>query len=169
MFRLLANLCMSVVILCVPLSFAHADDWSADVQTIDSIINAYYDVVSGPEGHVYNVVRDEFLHAPNAIITRVDAVNPLQRHDLATEQQALQAPYPEGFFELEIGRVVESYGGLAQVWSSYEIRSTPDGKANARGINSVSLYYDQNRWWIASWSTQLEGEEALPEKYLQLP
>ena len=91
----------------------------------------------------------------------------LQRHDLATEQIPLMEPYPEGFFEFEIKRIVEAYGDLAQVWSSFELRNSPDGEALSRGVNSISLYRFDARWWVASWETQAEGDEPLPEKYLE--
>ena len=140
---------------------------TTDVESIDSIINAYYDVISGPEGYHYDVARDHNLHASEAVITRVSSDGTLQRHDLATEQQPLMKPYEEGFFEHEIGRIVEHFEDLAHVWSTYEIRKTPAGEAVGRGVNSISLYYHESRWWIASWSTQLEGGTPLPEKYLR--
>ena len=139
---------------------------AADVKSIDSIISAYYEVISGPSGYQYDAARDQNLHAPNALITRVSDGMPLQRHDLLTEQQPLKAPYPEGFFEYEIGRIVQVYEGIAHVWSTYEIRKAPSSEVTGRGVNSISLYYDESRWWIASWSTQLEGKVPLPAKYL---
>lgn len=147
---------------------ASASDYplESDVQSIDAIISAYYDVISGPAGYQYDAERDQSLHAPHAIITRPSADDSLQRHDLATEQEPLKEPYPEGFFEYEIGRIVEEYENLAHVWSTYEIRVTREGEPVGRGVNSISLYYHKDRWWIASWSTQLEGEEPLPVKYL---
>ena len=38
---------------------AYADDTSS----IDSIVNAYYEVVSGPEGFIYDADRDTNIHA----------------------------------------------------------------------------------------------------------
>lgn len=147
--------------------FSENEPLATDVESIDSIINAYYDVISGPEGYHYDAERDRHLHAPNAVITRTSADGTFQRHDLATEQKPLETPYQEGFFEHEIGRIVEHYGHLAHVWSTYEIRNTIDGDAVGRGVNSISLYYHESRWWIASWSTQLEGKTPLPTKYLR--
>jgi hypothetical protein len=137
----------------------------SDVDSIDAIIRAYYDVISGPSGYQYDAIRDQSLHAPNAVITRIAPDGSLQRHDLATEQAALREPYPQGFFEYEIGRIVEEYGGLAHVWSTYEVRTTSDGPAISRGVNSISLYHHDDRWWIASWSTRLEGKDPLPNKF----
>jgi hypothetical protein len=136
------------------------------VQSIDSIINAYYSVISGSKGFKYDPDSDQFLHAPNAIITRFNETGEFQRHTLSEEQKSLEQPYAEGFYEVETNRVVERYGNLAHVWSTYEMRESPDSKAFMRGINSISLYFKDNRWWIASWSTQYEGEEKIPAKYL---
>ena len=141
---------------------------AADVSSIDGIINAYYDVISGPAGHQYDAERDRSLHAPDAIVTRITAQGELQRHDFATEQEPFTTPYEEGLFETEIGRIVEEFGGLAHVWTTFEIRNTPDGEVVTRGVNSISLYYHDDRWWIASWSTEPEGDEPLPAKYLEM-
>ena len=46
------------------------------------------------------------------------------------------------------------------------MRKSADSDAFMRGINSISLYYKENRWWIASWSTQNEMDEKITEKYL---
>ena len=159
-----------VIVSCLGLT---GKSWSADyplesdVASIDGIINAYYEVISGPAGHSYDAARDRSLHGPQAIVTRITPDGTLQRHDFATEQIPFKEPYPTGFFESEIGRVVEEYGSLAHVWTTFEIRNAPDGEVVSRGVNSISLYYDEDRWWIASWSTEAEGDTPLPEKYLE--
>lgn len=139
-----------------------------DVSSIDAIVDAYYDVISGPVGHQYDAARDRSLHAPDALITRITPAGELQRHDMTTEQQALTEPYKQGLFEVELGRIVQKYGDLAQVWSTFEIRETPNGPAVSRGVTSMSLYHRDSRWWIGTWSTQSEGDEPLPEKYLRM-
>lgn len=139
----------------------------SDVSSIDGIINAYYEVISGPAGHNYDAERDRSLHGPQAIITRITPDGTLQRHDFATEQVPFMEPYPAGFYESEIGRIVEEYGSLAHVWTTFEIRNAPDGDVVSRGVNSISLYYAEDRWWIASWATEAESDEPLPDKYLR--
>lgn len=156
-----------LMIIGLPLTVLAADSsLQKKTQSLDSIINAYYSVISGPKGFKYNPDTDQFLHAPNAIITRFNEAGEFQRHTLSEEQKSLEQPYAAGFYELETNRVVEHYGSLAHVWSTYEMRETPDGKAFMRGINSISLYFKDNRWWIASWGTQYEGKEEIPAKYL---
>ena len=83
------------------------------------------------------------------------------------EQLPLLEPYLESFYEVEINRVIEEYGDIAHVWSTFEMQKSADSDAFMRGINSISLYYKENRWWIASWSTQNEIDGEIPEKYLQ--
>ena len=149
-------------------SAVFADDYplQSDVATIDGIVNAYYDVINGPPGYEFESERDRSLHAPNAIITRVTPGGELVRHGLAAEHEPLSEPYDEGFFETEIGRIVEEYGNLAHVWSTFEIRNDPEGEVVSRGVNSITLYYYEDRWWIASWSTEQEGDEPLPDQYV---
>ncbi|MFT6753736.1 MAG: hypothetical protein ACI9VI_001063 [Candidatus Azotimanducaceae bacterium] len=137
-----------------------------DARTLDGIIGAYYRLVSGPEGFKYNAKIDRFLHAPNAIITRFTETGEFQRHALLAEQKSLEKPYAEGLYEIETHRTAQRYANLAHVWSTYEMRATPDGKAFKKGINSISLYFKDGRWWIASWSTQAEGANKIPEQYL---
>lgn len=157
----------SALLAVVSFTFAQDDTHPSDVESVDAIVDAYYDVISGPAGHEYEAGRDASLHAPLAIITRLSASGLDKRHDLAAEQGAVPAVYAEGFFEVEINRIVEQYGNMAHVWSTYEVRASPGGDATALGLNSISLYRDDGRWWIASWSTQLvDDENKLSDRYL---
>ncbi len=40
----------------------------ADVGTLDDIIRAYYEVISGPAGESPDRLRDRTLHLPNALV-----------------------------------------------------------------------------------------------------
>ncbi|MEO8452625.1 MAG: hypothetical protein ABI647_22720, partial [Gemmatimonadota bacterium] len=50
-------------------ALAQAGPRPADVSTLDGIMKAYYDVVSGPSGSLPDPVRDQSLHDPNAQVT----------------------------------------------------------------------------------------------------
>ncbi len=63
----------------------------------------------------------------------------------------------EDFFEFEIGRKVRQFGNMANIWSAYETRTSPDGPAVARGINSIQVYHDGERWWITSFAFDRES------------
>jgi hypothetical protein len=73
-----------------------------------------------------------------------------------------------GFFEREIARRREQFGHIAHVWSTYESRHTVDDpEPFMRGINSIQLFYDGNRWWIVTIYWQQESAaHPIPEKYL---
>ena len=74
-----------------------------------------------------------------------------------------------GFYEKEIARRVEQFGQIAHVWSTYESRHDPgEAVPFMRGINSIQLFNDGNRWWILSIYWQQESpQHAIPEKYFQ--
>ena len=139
---------------------AYADDTSS----IDSIVNAYYEVVSGPEGFIYDVERDANIHADGALITKVFPDGRFQRHDLSTEQAMISVPYDQAFFESEVERRIERYGNIAHVWSEFEMRASPEAEPYSGGFNSISLYFKDNRWWISSWSTQYKDPSLEPSK-----
>tara|TARA_B110000240_G_scaffold133041_1_gene147648 strand:- start:72 stop:254 length:183 start_codon:yes stop_codon:yes gene_type:complete len=46
------------------------------------------------------------------------------------------------------------YGNIVNVWSTFGIREKVGGGFKEKGISSVQLYHDGNRWWILSWLTQ---------------
>jgi hypothetical protein len=56
----------------------------------------------------------------------------------------------DGFFERDIHRVMERFGNVVHVWSSYEFTQKADGPVLGRGVNSLQLYWDGSRWWITS-------------------
>lgn len=77
--------------------------------------------------------------------------------------------YSKGFHESEVGRVTEIYGRIAQVFSAYESRFTPDDPAPFnRGINSIQLIRDEGRWWVTSIIWDMESDDnPIPAKYLK--
>jgi hypothetical protein len=146
----------------------------ADVESIDAIITALYEVISGSAGP-RDWARDRTLYHPDAgwhmpIGPRQDgAAGSVVRVLELDAFQAQAGPYlaEQDFFEVEVARRVERFGHIAQVFSTYESRRTPDGEPFTRGINSIQLMFDGARWWVLSiaWDTEREGQP-LPERYL---
>ncbi len=52
------------------------------------------------------------------------------------------------FIEYEINREVRVFGNIAHVWSTYETKLDFNGPVERRGINSIQLIYENDRWWI---------------------
>jgi hypothetical protein len=126
-----------------------------DVHTLDDIIRAYYEVVSGPAGEVPDRARDKTLHLPDAVVG-VPGEDP-EGHPVLTTMtlddyhDRFGGPREVGFYETEIHRIVHRFGNIAHVMSTYASATTPGGEAFDRGINSIQLTWDGDRWWIVSW------------------
>jgi hypothetical protein len=142
-----------------------------DVDTMDGILAAYYEVVSRPAGTAPDRERDEWIHHPDALVAitgvGADDVPVIQTMTLSEYHDRFGAPDAAAFFEWEVHRVVQRFGNVAHVWSTYASSREPDGEVFGRGINSIQLYNDGSRWWITSWIFDQEraGNE-IPAEYL---
>ncbi len=131
-----------------------------DAETIDALIKATYEVVSGEKGENRQWERDRFLHHPQAIYsfpdieTNQQIIMSVSEFHTETDSMVLQT----AFFETEINREVRVFGNVAQVWSTYETRLEKNGPVMRRGINSIQLFYSENRWYILSWAFDRETE-----------
>jgi hypothetical protein len=133
----------------------------ADVSTLDGILRAYYEVVSGPAGDRADAARDSTLHHPNAWIAIAgldDAGKPVVHTMTLAEYYGDNPPRREGFFEWETDRVIHRSGNMATVWSSYASAHEPDGEPFERGVNSITLFFDGTRWWIMNWMFDRSAE-----------
>ncbi len=143
----------------------------ADVATIDGMVNAYYEVVSGPKGQPRDWARDRTLYISDIRFVPVDVGKDGKLEPrISTHQQFVEASTgleKEGFYEKEIHRVTERFGPIAHVWSTYESRRTETGPVIQRGINSIELFWDGKRWWIANaiWTDETK-DNPIPKEYL---
>jgi hypothetical protein len=147
-----------------------------DVASADAIVAALYDVISGPVGKKRNWDRFRSLFAPGARLIPT-GMGPDKKGRIRTmtpdEYAASTGPRLEqsGFFEREIGRTGETFGNVTHAFSAYESKRTPaDEKPFARGINSIQLFNDGERWWVVTvyWDSE-RAENPIPAKYLQKP
>jgi len=146
-----------------------------DVESIDAIIAAAYDVISGPGDKKRDWNRERSLFYPGALIIPTARVP--GRNDVDLEPQMLDVEayiarveplLQKGFYEKEVARRTEQFGRIAHVWSTYESRHyASDPGPFMRGINSFQLFDDGKRWWILSVYWQHEtAEHPIPKKYL---
>ncbi|MEP6707796.1 MAG: hypothetical protein ABJC05_09760, partial [Pyrinomonadaceae bacterium] len=137
----------------------------ADVSSIDSIIAAVYDVISGPAGQKRDWDRMRSLFVPGArlIPTGRRQTGEVGSRVLTVEDyvaRASQMLEKDGFFEREVARRTETFGNIAHAFSTYESRhKADDAKAFQRGINSIQLMNDGKRWWIVTIFWQGEDEK----------
>jgi len=67
--------------------------------------------------------------------------------------------------EKQLNFRVDRYGAIAHLWSLYALRS--DGKAVARGVNSIEAIEEAGGWRVVAIMVQAESAAApLPEEYL---
>jgi len=146
----------------------------ADVASIDAIIAAVYDVISGPAGKKRDWDRMRSLFVPGA---RLIPTGPRQTGGYGSRvltideyiQRSSGFFEKEGFFEREAARQTEQFGQIVHAFSTYESRhASDDAKPFQRGINSIQLMNDGKRWWVVTIFWQGEDEKTpLPEKYLK--
>lgn len=144
-----------------------------DGTTIDGILKALYDDISGPAGQARDWDNMRTLFVPEARLIptgkRPDGSTGTKFYPLEEYIRAA-APYLEkmGFYEKQISRKIDQFGKVAQVFSTYESRkAATDEKPFMRGINSIQLWNDGTRWWIVNifWQNETPGDP-IPEKYL---
>jgi hypothetical protein len=127
-----------------------------DVESIDAILAALYDVISGDAGvkRDWDRFRSLFVQHARLVPTgrRQDGTG---GHRVMTPEGYIQlsgaALEDGGFHEREIGRRMDRYGNIVHVFSAYDSKRTvADAQPFARGINSIQLWNDGRRWWVVS-------------------
>ncbi|MEQ9415179.1 MAG: hypothetical protein RIF39_15195 [Cyclobacteriaceae bacterium] len=158
-------------IFCLSVSHAQSTDYRKDVETIESIIHALYDVISGSPEDKRDWARFRNLFVPESrlIPTGKDKQGAFTLRAISPEEyiQMFTNNIKSGFFEKELHQEVEEYGTIAHVFSTYETRESMNGPVNNRGINSIQLYNDGKRYYLVTifWCAESMGF-TLPSKYL---
>ena len=167
----LISTALAALLVAAPVRAQAADP--ADVASIDAIVAAVYDVISGEAGEARDWDRFRSLFAEGATLSAVGRTPAGEiRRVVMTPDSYIERSgvvlERDGFFEEEIGRVTERYARIAHAFSSYEsFRSASDEEPFARGINSFQFMNDGDRWWIVSIFWQGESPEfPIPEEYI---
>jgi hypothetical protein len=145
----------------------------ADVETLDGIMAAIYESISGPAGQERDWDRLRSLLAPGArFIPTGEGPDGVARLRMLTVDEYIELAGPglvaNGFFETELGRVVERYGPVVHLMSAYDSRNAEDDpEPFARGVNSFQLLDDGERWWIVTifWASET-ADRPIPERFL---
>ncbi len=146
----------------------------ADVASIDGVVSALYQTMSGGKGEVRDWNRLRTLFRPDARLTsqRLEKGTGKMLTRVSTVEEYIGGSVSyfgkEGFYQTELLRETERYGQMAQVLSSYEVkRKKEDAQPYRRTLNSIQLVSDGQRWWIQSlvWQSEEDGGP-LPQRYL---
>jgi CubicO group peptidase (beta-lactamase class C family) len=147
-----------------PLTAARVAGAAPDLTTIDGIVGALYEVISGGVGEPRDWERFRSLFRPGARMIptgRNAAGEPLllvwdPEEYIARNREVLERI---GFVEREIARRTEAWGDIAQLFSAYEAFREGQGEPFLRGINAIQLWNDGTRWWIVSVMWEAERPE----------
>jgi hypothetical protein len=143
-----------------------------EVGTIEGIVTASYETISGGVGVPRQWGRDRTLFDPNSrsVAVGVNAKTGAVTTRGSTEQEfadeADASLVKDGFTERELKHVIKRFGNVATVLSSYE-GTVASGKVITRGVNIFQLYFDGKRWWILSmvWDEERPGNP-IPKELL---
>ena len=148
------------------------------VKTIDAIVNANYECLCGEPGEPRNWDLYRYLFHPEGKLIRYekDFTDGILRPQFLSADDYIngighwiETKRKTGFYENEAHKVVDVFGNIAQVFSTYQSFHTKDDvEPYTRGINGFQLLYHEDRWWILSLFWQRETDEfPIPEKYLR--
>jgi hypothetical protein len=160
-----------LMILLPNLSYGQPD-YSSDVKSVDAVIAALYDVISGEADAArdWNRFRNLFTADARLIPTRKNEEGKLTYRVITPDEyvQMFTSRIATGFFERELFRKTDDYGTVVHAFSTYETKEKKDGPVTNRGINSIQLFYDGSRYYVMNvfWCAESMGF-TLPEKYLK--
>lgn len=151
----------------------NTNDYLKKVKTLDTTLETLYGVISGEKGEARDWDLFRFLFHPDAklIPSRKNREGIVGARFMTPEDYINSSGnylVENGFYEIELQREVDTFGNITQVFSTYEsYHSKNDEKPFMRGINSIQLLNDGNRWWILNiYWVQESKENPIPKQYL---
>jgi hypothetical protein len=126
----------------------------SDQHQLDTLMHAFYEVISFEEGSAPDWEAMAPLFSKHARITRVtpegtDYMNLSDFRNMAEE--LIEAGAFTSFFEREVRRRTDRFGGVIHVASAYETRISPTAIDYVEcGVNSLQLIREEGRWKIVS-------------------
>jgi len=164
------SLFAACVLLCTP--FSHAQTAAAtcpSTKTLDDLVTALDDAVGGPVDKDRTCLRQLLLPDARLIPVSKAKDGSIVPHILTVDDwiARVKASGHPPFYEVQVRYPAEVYGHIGHLWSTYEVRPTPDGRPEVRGINSIEAVFDGNNWKIMQVLWQAETpDEPIPAKYL---
>jgi hypothetical protein len=141
-----------------------------NLEQLAALIDEFYATISGPAGtRDWSRERDIFHPQARLMRTGVDeAGKPWIRVMTLDDYIADTAPFfaANDFHEIEVARRVDRFGNWAHARSVYEARRSPDDpELLKRGVNSIQLFHDGERWSVVSvlWDNEREGVDVPSE------
>jgi hypothetical protein len=142
-----------------------------DVGSVDGIMRAFYEVTNVAPGAPRQWGRDRTLYVPwIRFVALGSGATGRPAVTVWTHPEFVAATDPlleKGFVEREIHRTTRRYGNMVHVDSTYETLIGTGTPVRGRGVNSLDLYFDGQRWWVASvvWQSE-DAAHPIPHELL---
>ncbi|MEL6538789.1 MAG: hypothetical protein AAFQ98_25445 [Bacteroidota bacterium] len=151
---------------------AQESSYAEDHESVDALLSALYEVISGPQGYErdWDRFRAMFVEGARLMPTGINPETEIAGMRVWSPEDyvsfAGERLMAQGFYETELHRTEDQYGPIMHVFSTYESRRDPEEAPFVRGINSIQLMNDGQRWWIVSifWFGETE-DYPIPAKY----
>lgn len=148
-----------------------------DVTTLDGILAALYDSISGPAGVERDGARFRslFLEEGARLVRTSIAEDGAASVVVMGVDEYLRAAneyfQENAFYEREIARRVERFGHVTHALSTYESRrDEAEAEPFARGVNSIQLFHDGRRYRVVTVFWDFERpDNPVPAEYLPNP
>lgn len=147
-----------------------------DVASPESIVLATYESIQRAPGENFEWDRFRSLFIENATLIpsteqssgEFRVISPEGFIEWIDSVTPIGGPNDKGFAEEEVLHVMERYGDIAQVFSTYQKHFWGEEEILGRGINSFQLVHNNGRWWIVSiiWDEEV-GAGPIPDAYLR--
>ncbi|HMD20245.1 MAG TPA: hypothetical protein VKH40_07975 [Alloacidobacterium sp.] len=156
-------------LLSVPFVHAQAATACPSAKTLDDLVKALDDAVSGPTDKDRTCLRQLLIPEARLIPVSKGKDGSIAPHILSLDDwiARVKASGRKEFYEVQVKYPTDVYGHVAHLWSTYEVRPTPDGRPDIRGINSIQAFFNGSEWKVVEILWQAETpDEPIPAKYL---
>ena len=143
-----------------------------EVDAPNHLLVAIYAAISGPAGERdWNHFRTLFLPEARFTLTEPKPDGSIVVNCMSVDEFIKTAGdyfQKESFYENGVKNQVFRYGRMVDAISSYESRHAPAEKPFARGINSVQMISNGQRWWVVSiaWDEE-RPDNPMPKDFLK--
>lgn len=151
-----------------------------EVATPEAIIASLYDTFQRKPGEHIDWDRFASFFVPGALMVpnveqtdgafRVMTVRDFSEwvESIFAEYSPIGSSLDHGLAEDEVHSVMERYGDIVQVMSTYERHAWDSDEIDGRGINGITLVQNGGRWWIVSivWDEE-SGAGPVPSRYMR--
>ncbi len=148
-------------------------DYPEYVKSIESIVNAAFEAISGPRGQERDWEKYRQLFFKDARLYSVRVVHTTSIVGGLTVEEFIKAESNylkgSGYFEKPLNMKIEQFSNIASVRSVYEVRHRAEEEMPyLRGIYNIQLVNAGGRWWILNmlWQTE-DPRNPIPEEYLK--